>query len=82
MLEALACGTPIAAYPVSGPKDVIQDPRVGVLDDVLHDAILGALNLGRQDCRNYALKFSWANCAQSLLNNLANNRNHWDGVPV
>jgi len=82
MLEALACGTPIAAYPVSGPADVIQDPKVGVLDEVLHDAILSALKLARQDCRNYALKYSWANCAQSLLSNLANNRSHWDALPV
>jgi glycosyltransferase involved in cell wall biosynthesis len=78
MLEALACGTPVAAYPVSGPKDVIQDPRVGVLDDDLYDATLRALSLGSQDCRNYALRFSWKNCAEALLKNLANNRDHWD----
>ena len=45
LLEALACGVPVAAYPVSGPKDVLTDPEVGVLSLDLREAALQALML-------------------------------------
>ena len=59
MLEALACGVPVAAYPVEGPIDVITSPRAGVLDDDLAAAISKALKLDRQDCVAFAKTFSW-----------------------
>lgn len=59
MLEALACGVPVAAYPVEGPIDVITSPRAGVLDDDLGLAISKALRLDRQDCIDFAGTFSW-----------------------
>ncbi|WP_108880110.1 glycosyltransferase [Anderseniella sp. Alg231-50] len=59
MLEALACGVPVAAFPVEGPIDVITSPRAGVLDDDLATAISAALKLDRQDCIDFAKTFSW-----------------------
>lgn len=71
MLEALACGVPVAAYPVTGPKDVILDPKVGCLDEDLQRATLNALKLHSGDCRNYALQYSWENCARQFEGHLA-----------
>ncbi|MEO1161401.1 MAG: glycosyltransferase family 1 protein [Pseudomonadota bacterium] len=59
MLEALACGVPVAAFPVEGPIDVITSPRAGVLDDDLATAISAALKLDRHDCIAFARTFSW-----------------------
>jgi glycosyltransferase involved in cell wall biosynthesis len=72
MLEALAAGTPVAAYPVSGPRDVVGGvvPRVGVLDDDLRAAALGALAIDRADCRRFAERFSWEACAALFMKNL------------
>ena len=55
LLEALACGTPVAAYPVTGPKDVIVSGRVGVLDEDLGRAARAALNIDRGACRDLRL---------------------------
>ena len=54
-LEALACGVPVAAFPVTGPKDVIGSNPIGVLSDDLREACLGALRLSREACRAFAL---------------------------
>ncbi|RIA56367.1 glycosyltransferase involved in cell wall biosynthesis [Dichotomicrobium thermohalophilum] len=70
LLEALACGTPVAAYPVTGPKDVILHGRVGVLDEDLGRAARAALNIDRSACREFALKFSWEACTRQLLDNI------------
>ena len=67
MLEALACGVPVAAFPVHGPIDVVKDPAVGVLDTDLRRAALAALALNRAACRRYAEAFPWqASCRQFL----------------
>lgn len=66
MLEALACGTPVAAFPVRGPLDVIRDPSVGCMDEDLGKAITQALQLDRKTCREYALGYSWDRCAQQM----------------
>lgn len=71
VLEALACGVPVAAYPVQGPKDVIQDDRVGVLDHDLRRAALKALTLDPQLCRRHALQYSWEQCTRQLVAHLA-----------
>lgn len=70
MLEALACGTPVAAYPVEGPVDVIQSSEVGCLDKNLRKATLQALRKSRRKCRDYALQFSWQSCTDQFFNNL------------
>jgi glycosyltransferase involved in cell wall biosynthesis len=78
LLEALACGTPVAAFPVTGPIDVIKDNKVGALDQDLARAVRGALTLNRQDCREYALRYFWENCARVLAQHLSNNRPAWN----
>ncbi|MEM8877721.1 MAG: glycosyltransferase family 1 protein [Pseudomonadota bacterium] len=70
ILEALACGVPVAAYPVTGPKDLIGDAPVGVLGDDLQAAALNALDLSRTACREHALRFTWTASAQSFLDNV------------
>lgn len=59
MLEAMACGTPVAAYPVSGPIDVVEAGVTGVLGDDLGDAAMAALRLDRDVVRDRALARSW-----------------------
>lgn len=70
LLEALACGLPVAAYPVAGPLDVIGASGTGVLDDDLRAAALAALRIPRERCRAHALKFTWRQSAQQFLQNL------------
>jgi glycosyltransferase involved in cell wall biosynthesis len=71
MLEANACGLPVAAFPVPGPLDVVLDGHTGALDEDLGRACRRALELDRQHCRTYALGFSWQRCASLFFDNLA-----------
>jgi glycosyltransferase involved in cell wall biosynthesis len=59
MLEAMACGLPVAALPVDGPIDVITSTRVGALDDDLQEACRRALQLDRDECRAFVESRSW-----------------------
>ena len=70
-LEALASGVPVAAFPVTGPIDVISDRPIGALDRDLRSACLRALGMSRELCRDFALACSWENCARQFLSNLA-----------
>ena len=70
-LEALACGTPVAAFPVTGPLDVIADHPVGALDSDLRSACIRALGISRESCRSFALKRSWENSARQFIGNLS-----------
>ncbi len=70
-LEALACGTPVAAFPVTGPLDVIADHPIGALDEDLRSACLRALGMSREACRNFALERSWENSARQFIGNLS-----------
>lgn len=70
LLESLACGVPVAAYPVTGPRDVIGDAPVGALDEDLGRAATRALGLSRQACRDHALGFAWEISANQFLANL------------
>jgi glycosyltransferase involved in cell wall biosynthesis len=70
-LEALACGTPVAAFPVTGPLDVIADHPVGALDSDLRSACIRALGVSRETCRSFALERSWENSARQFIGNLS-----------
>jgi glycosyltransferase involved in cell wall biosynthesis len=70
-LEALACGVPVAAFPVTGPRDVIAGHPVGVLHEDLRVAALGALNMSRQACREFALTRSWEKSARQFAEHVA-----------
>jgi glycosyltransferase involved in cell wall biosynthesis len=70
LLEALASGVPVAAYPVTGPRDVIGDAPVGVLSDDLRNGCLGALTLSRQDCLEFAASHTWAASARAFIDNV------------
>lgn len=67
MLEALACGTPVAAFPVSGPLDVLKPGLTGVMDEDLRKACLEALSLSRDACANHAAHQSWRASALEFL---------------
>ncbi len=69
MIEALACGTPVAAYPVAGPLDVLS-PKAGAMSDLLERAIEVALTLRRDDCLAHGRSFSWEASAQQFLSAL------------
>ncbi len=73
MLESLACGTPVAAFPVTGPKDVLAGGghAIGAVDTDLRQAVLRALANGdRIACRAFAETFSWRACAERFVTNL------------
>lgn len=70
LLEAMACGTPAAAFPVTGPIDVIAPGRSGILNEDLRAAALAALQLRRDAVRRHALAFSWERATGQFLDNL------------
>ena len=70
LLEALASGVPVAAYPVPGPLDVVDGAGVGFLEEDLAFAARQALTISPEACRRYALQFSWQRSAEQFLGNL------------
>jgi glycosyltransferase involved in cell wall biosynthesis len=71
LLEAMACGVPVAAYPVTGPIDVVVDGHTGVLDENLQRAAQAALRLDPAACRAHALRYSWQACTSQFVAALA-----------
>jgi glycosyltransferase involved in cell wall biosynthesis len=71
LIEALACGTPVAGFPVAGPRDVVGDAKVGVLSDDLRQAAIAALSVDRAACRSHALGFTWEAATDQFLANVA-----------
>lgn len=67
LLEALACGTPVAAYPVQGPIDVLGRSDVGMLHEDLRVAAASALKIDRERCRNFALWRSWTAATREFI---------------
>jgi glycosyltransferase involved in cell wall biosynthesis len=78
LLEALASGVPVAAFPAPGPRDVIGAAPVGVLDEDLRRACLEALKIPTQSCLAFAASCSWANSAEAFLGNIASARHAGD----
>lgn len=74
LLEAMACGVPVAAYPVTGPKDVVLDGITGSLSDNLADAVLAAQRLDPQACIAYAKKNSWMACSEVFADYMYDNQ--------
>ena len=72
LLEALASGLPVAAFPVTGPRDVIGTAPVGALDEDLRRACLTALTISRQACLDFAAKHTWEAPARAFVENIAN----------
>jgi glycosyltransferase involved in cell wall biosynthesis len=70
MLEALASGVPVAAFPVTGPLDVVGASPAGVLDEDLRAAAFRALSIPPEECRRHACRFSWARVAAEFLSHL------------
>jgi len=75
LLEALASGLPVAAFPVTGPRDILTDPACGALDENLAVAVLRALTLDRGAARAHARNFTWSRCADIFLETLVPARN-------
>ena len=71
MLEAMACGVPVAAYPVPGPLDVVRDGVTGALDEDLQAAVFRALACAPEDCREHAESYDLRSLAQRFLQGLA-----------
>jgi glycosyltransferase involved in cell wall biosynthesis len=83
VLEALACGVPVACFPVSGPRDVLEGSQgVGALSEDLRQAALAALELDPGACRAFAAEKSWRRCAELFLANLAPFAAETAGDPV
>ena len=70
LLEAMACGVPVAAYPVTGPLDVVSHGVNGVLGEDLRVAALAALELDPRACREHALRYTWEAATAQFLGHL------------
>jgi glycosyltransferase involved in cell wall biosynthesis len=73
-LEAMACGVPVAAFPITGPIDVVEDGVTGALDPDLGKAAERALRVDPRACRAHALQSSWTACTREFEANLINCR--------
>jgi glycosyltransferase involved in cell wall biosynthesis len=70
LLEAMACSLPVAAYPVTGPLDIIENASIGALDEDLRKACLKALTIDRKAVRTFAEKFTWKKTTEQFIGSL------------
>jgi glycosyltransferase involved in cell wall biosynthesis len=77
MLEALACGVPVAALPVPGPLDVIGNSAAGALEWDLRAAAMAALEIPRELCRSHAERFSWRTSIEQFLSHVVPVHDPW-----
>ena len=73
LVEAMASGLPVAAFPAPGPIDVVA-PGAGVLDEDLRAACLKALTIPREKPREHSLRFTWKESARQFLDNIEMSR--------
>ncbi len=74
MIEALACGTPVAAYPVPGPLDVLDTPDAGIVHHHLAEAVRRASLLDRTRCAEAGRRYSWTVCTSQFVEGLVPQR--------
>jgi glycosyltransferase involved in cell wall biosynthesis len=82
LIEALACGVPVAAFPVQGPIDVIENGVTGCLDEDLKQAAQNALKIDPERCREEALKYTWEACTRQFLGHLETARRATNAAPT
>jgi glycosyltransferase involved in cell wall biosynthesis len=70
MIEAMACGTPVAAFPCDGPKDVIEQGVTGFMNKNLADAVTACLQLNRDRVLKGSQRWSWDTAWQTFRDNL------------
>lgn len=70
LLEAMACGVPVAAFPVTGPNYIVKNGKNGYVDKDLKLAVLKALEVSSESCRSSASAYSWENCTRQFYSNL------------
>jgi glycosyltransferase involved in cell wall biosynthesis len=70
MLESIASGTPVAAYPVTGPRDVVINDVNGYMDDDLTTAVNRAIVCDRIQVRHSSKQYDWAACTETFIKNL------------
>lgn len=70
ILEALACGLPVAAYNVQGPKDIIENGKTGYIGKNLKENAIKCLKIDRKNCRKEAEKYSWSTFTSEFIKNL------------
>ena len=73
LLEAMACGVPVAAFPVTGPRFLVLEGENGCLDSDLRAAVERALQVDRASCRESVAAYSWEACTRQFVANLALN---------
>lgn len=71
ILEAMACGVPVAAFPVTGPSYLVRNGINGFVDSDLQKAALRAMALDPYHCCRLASEYSWERCTKQFFNNLA-----------
>ena len=70
MIEAMACGTPVAAYPVDGPRDVVDEGKTGYMENNLASAVHRCLGLNRNTVEQYSQRWSWESAWEIFKNNI------------
>ena len=70
IVEALASGTPVAGFPVTGPIDIVGDGIGGAVSEDLRQAALDALDIDRATARERAMRYTWTACAEMYMDNI------------
>jgi glycosyltransferase involved in cell wall biosynthesis len=76
LIEAMASGLPVAAFPVAGPIDVVGS-QAGVLSEDLRGACMRAMTLSREGAREFSLRYTWRESARQFLENVESSRAQW-----